>query len=593
MTSTGSATRAQLVMGAMDTFNWSKGHHDIKLGGSFLWTRYAETGPFLGEGNAAFTGTTTGNALADFLEGHANTFEQNSGVFHRFHAPDPALFAQDDWKITHRLTLNLGVRWEIYYPFYGQNDLGTFVPGVQSQRFPGAPLGLLSSGDPGIPDGIRVTSYKSFAPRVGFAYDVFGNGKTGIHGAYGIFYSTSQETITGNLEQQPFTLDVTVNKTPNLTCPYGGTVPPCPAGTTAGTSPFPYAANAANPVFPAGATIAGLPPNSSSVPYVQQYNLTLEQQFGSKWGSRIAYVGSLSRKFYLLRDQNAAVYSPTGLTTTAGLNARRPYEPTPATYTFGQIGELDPASNASYNALQVTLTHRLSHGFSVNASYVWSKIIDDVSTDPSNGTTIGLVNSYNIGYDRGKSALDVPQVFVASYLWTLPTLHRWGFIGKQVLGGWVLNGITTLSTGMPFNITSGVDSNKDGNNNDRPNVVGNPFLGGGRSRAAKIHQYFNPSAFAAPAATVPYGNEQRDMLIGPGVVNTDFSAFKQFALWHGNTLEFRGEIFNLFGNVNLGAPAAVLTSPNYNSTTLNQITATATGPVGNPRTIQLALRYHY
>lgn len=157
----------QQAIGVEDTFNLTRGNHTMKLGGSFIWNPYAETGAFLGSAQATFTGSSTGNALADFLLGQANSFRQNSGTYHRLHSPAPALFAQDDWRVSHRLTLNLGLRWEVFAPFVGQNNFGTFVPNVQSKRFPTAPLGLLSAGDPGVPDGIMHTQWKEFAPRVG------------------------------------------------------------------------------------------------------------------------------------------------------------------------------------------------------------------------------------------------------------------------------------------------------------------------------------------------------------------------------------------------------------------------------------------
>lgn len=559
---------AMQQIGVMDTFNWTRGNHTVKLGGSFIWNKYAETGVFLESGKATFTGFATGNAMADFLLGRANNFEQNSGAFHRLHVSDPALFAQDDWKLTHRLTLNLGVRWELYPPYSGQNNFGTFVPYVQSRRFPTAPLGLLAAGDPGVPDGVRHTSWTTFGPRAGFAYDVFGNGKTALRGAYGIFYSAQEETLNGNLEQQPFQLDVAVNHTPNLVTPYAPNA-----------DPFPYSVT--TPVFTSGATITGLPPYSNSVPYAEEFNLTLQQQLSANWSAEIAYVGNLGRKFYLFRDQNSPAYVAGASTSTAGLNARRPYEPTPNSYTFSRITQVDPAGNSSYNALQATVTRRFSHQFSLLASYVLARQIDFVSNDPQSVLT--LVNEDNIAMDKGLADSAVPQRFVASYMWALPAVHAGGFMGKQVLSGWRLNGITTLQSGTPFNITSGKDTNLDGNNNDRPNLVGNPVLSQGRSRADKIREFFNTSAFAQVPANTPYGNVSRNSMIGPRFVDTDFSAFKDVQVWRESTFEFRGEVFNLFNNVNLHNPTAIMTSKVFGKVP----------SAGQPRIVQFALRYSF
>lgn len=563
---------AQQSFGAFDTFNWIRGNHTIKMGGSFVWNDLDQTGVANGSGTLAFTGSTTKNALADFLMGKANTFSQIDPAYPRVHQADPALFFQDDWKMTHRLTLDLGLRWEMYPPFRGQNDTGTFEPNVQSQRFPTAPLGLLASGDPGVPDGVLHTSWERFAPRVGFAYDVFGNGRTALRGGYGVFYAVNQETFAANLVQQPFIFQITVNKTPNLVTPYA----PSP-------DPFPYVFNPKNPTFTAGATMIGMPPNESSTPYVQEYNLTLEQQLSTNWGLQLAYVGSVSRKLYFLRDQNSPAYVPGAATSTPGLNARRPYEPTPSTYVFGQIGEEDPAGNASYNSLQATVTRRFDHGLSLLASYVWSKAMDDVSADLPNGATSQLVNNNDVAYDYGLSNLDVPQRFVASYLWAAPNVRHWSWLGRQVLSGWQFNGITTIQGGTPFNVTSGVDSNLDGNNIDRPDEVGEPALPGGRSRAAKIKEFFNTAAFAPVPADVPYGNAQRNSALGPAYLDTDFSGFKTFPVWEGGALQFRGEIFNLFNDVNLNAPVAIETSPQF-----GKITGS-----GSPRIVQFALRYSF
>jgi hypothetical protein len=565
------------TIGVEDTFNWTLGNHEMKMGGSLFFNTYREDGIYYSSGIATFSGSFTGNAFADYLLGQAASLRQNSGVYHRFHQYDPAGFFQDTWRLNHNLTVDLGVRWEAFLPFVGQNNTGTFRAGVQSTRFPTAPLGLLTSGDPGVPDGIVGSNWHNFVPRVGFAYDVFGNGSTAIRGGFGMFYATRGASQIDNTEEQPFVLDNIINGTPNLVTPYS-------VAPFNGVDPFPYGRNLNNPVFVSGAIIDGVRPGAS-FPYEMEYNLTLEQQLGGSWGARMAYVGSQSRRFFTSRDINEPAFVPGAAVTSAGLNARRPYEPTPNSYVFGQIVENADVNNANYNALQLTLTRKFQHGFSVLASYVWSKSMDISSIDPAN-ITLTLSDQLNLKRDYARSDYDIPQDFFASYIWALPGTKRYGFIGKQVLSGWQVNGITTFRTGTPFNILSGTDSNRDGIATDRPNLIGNPFLPGGRTRTQKIAQFYNTAAYVAPSSTTPYGNISRNALIGPGFINTDLSAFKNFALPKEANLQFRAESFNLFNNVNLANPTSTLT--NANNGRISALYANY-----SPRVFQFALKLSF
>lgn len=309
---------------------------------------------------------------------------------------------------------------------------------------------------------------------------------------------------------------------------------------------------------------------------MEEYNLTLEQQYGANWSTRISYVGNAGRHFYIARDQNAPVFVP-GASTTANAQSRRPLPQ------YSSIGLLDPSSNSTFNSLQLVLTRRFAHGLSVNAHYVWEKEFDIASADPGSFTAYTLANEYCVSCDRGLSALETPQSFLATYIYQLPQFHGWGVFGKEVLDGWQVNGITSLSTGSPFNILSNVDTNDDGIATDRPNLVGNPRIAGNRSRSQKISEFFNTSAFSVPAANSGPGDSPRDPLVGPGYVDTDLSAFKRFALMHDSDLLFRGEVYNLFNNVNLSNPNGTVGNGNY-----GKITGTSA-----PRIVQFALKYEF
>jgi hypothetical protein len=553
----------QQAFGAVDTVNLTRGHHDLKLGGSYVWEKYAANGNKTAGGQFTFTGGTSGNALADFLEGKANSLLQTSSSIQRQYSYDPALYIQDDWQIRPRLNVNLGLRWEVFPPFPGEGVYGTFAPNVQSKVVPSAPLGLLYGGDPGIPAGVYATSWTRFAPRFGFAFDMFGNGRTSLRGGYGIFYFDQAEIQTGMQLQQPFVASITTNKTPNLVTPYA----PNP-------DPFPFVYDPANPRFVSGTTIFAVPTNGGSIPYVEEYNLNIEQQLTSNFAMHIGYVGNATRKNYLQYDSNAPIYSPGGSTTTAGLNARRPYQPTPKTYTFGAIQLNDNVDNETYNSLQATLRGRIGRKLTMRLSYVWGKSL---------GYGGPIVDNSDIARNYGPAAIDLRQRFVASYTYLFPEINRFGALGREALDGWHISGITAFSSGSPFTVTSGVDTNLDGTNNDRPDVVGIPYFQGSRSRAQKIQQFINPASFAVP--TGPYGNEQQRSLVGPGNIDTDLALFKEFAIHGESTLLLRAETFNAFGNVNLNNPRTNLTVLN---TGVSQITGAAA-----PRIWQFAAKLRF
>jgi hypothetical protein len=537
----------QTSWGLSDTLTWMRSGHSIRAGGGYTHHAFVETGNWLGAGQIRFSGSSSKNALADFLLGRANTFRQNNGQNRDFFSGDMSGFFQDDWKISRKVTLNLGLRYEVDAPLVSTTDqLQTFRFRVQSKLFPTAPLGLVYPGDPGIPRAAIPTVWNNFAPRLGIAFDPSGSGKTGIRAGWGLFYAATLANITSNLQGQPFLVDVTANVTPNLNMPWAN-VP--------GGSPFPYTLSRSNPLFslPLTASYVG---ENLGMPYVMQYNFTVQQQLTPQWSLQVGYVGNGSRKLYLQRDANTPIYAP-GQSTAANVNNRRPYLPG----TFAEIAETETAANACYHSLQVSLTRRFSHGFTLMANYTWSKSMDIASDDQLNPTAVSFSDSNRLSLDRAPSDFDTPQRFVLSYLWEIPRVRRWGLLGKEALSGWQINGITSLQTGSPFNVTSNIDSNFDGNSTDRPDLVGNPRLDRGRSRSQLVAQYFNTAAFKA--ATGLDGTAGRNLIYGPPTVNWDLSAFKHFAITEQKKFEFRAELFNLFNEVNFGAPNATLTSPSF------------------------------
>lgn len=244
-------------------------------------------------------------------------------------------------------------------------------------------------------------------------------------------------------------------------------------------------------------------------------------------------------------------------------------------YTYAAISEVLPETNTSYHSLQATLTRKFDRHFSIIANYVWSRAME-------NGA---VVDNYNLRSSYGRAAIDMPDKFTVSYIFVTPGVHHLGLFGKEILSGWQLNGITTLRSGQPFTVTSGVDTNFDGTNNDRPNQIGNPYLPSGRGRKATNAAYINKNAFVALPTGTPTGggNTGYDSLLSQKGADTDMSAFKTFALYRQANLQFRAEAFNVFNQVIFYGPNSTLSSP-----TFGQISSSSGG-----RVLQFALRLSF
>lgn len=541
----------QSTWGGTDRITWTKGAHNIRAGVSYFWNHFLETGNWLGAGQVRFTGASTGNGEADFQLGLANTFRQNNGLNRNFQQSNEAAFIQDNWRVLPKLTLQLGLRWELNPPYTSAGgQLGGFQFGTESTIYPTSPRGMLFPGDPGVPAGIAPTNYTNFGPRIGFAWDPFGNGKTAIRGGYGVFYSVGMVNLISNLQNQPFIVDITLNATKNLVDPwadFGGT-------------PYPYTPNAKNPIFvtPVSQNYAG---DNFGSPYVQQYNFTIQRQLFRSMSLQVGYVGNNSRKLLIQRDSNAAIWSPGA--TASNVASRRPYMPN----VFGGIFEDETAQSANYNSLQVSFNRRFANNFTFSANYVWSKAIDINDDQATSISAVNVSDSYNLRRDIGPATFNYPQVFKMSWVYQSPRIHFLGFVGRQALSGWQLSGIMTDRTGHSMNVLSGTDSNVDGNAQDRPYVVGDPSMPSGRSRAQQKAEFFNIAAFAKVPAGVLYGNAGRNVLRGPNSVTWNAAAMKDFQIAEHKRLQFRTDFYNALNDVNFNDPNATVGNANMGKLT--------------------------
>jgi Carboxypeptidase regulatory-like domain len=523
--------------------------------------------------------TKSGNAIADFYTGYESTFFQDNGRKFYLREIRPALYLQDDWKVSKALTLNLGLRWDPWLPPIDLNDtlVGFNVanPDFQSTIAPGAPKGLMFVGDSGVSSSIYKNNFKDFAPRVGFAYNVLGNGKTVVRGAYGLFYGFPEGLLYQRTDAlQPVDLYLQVPNPPQWDNIYAG---------YAGGDPFPRGHIASSQFADYNFTLpvsGGVLNPASHVAYTQAYNATLEQDLTHNFALSIAYVGNHAEHVMASRQFNPAVYEP-GYTV-AQENQHRIYPG------LGAVEFADSYEYEIFNSLQVNLTRRFSHGLTLLSNIVWSKNIDN-SSSAAEGNT-GPPNPFNLQSGRGVSDFDQTIRYNAAVNYTLPNITANRVTGAFV-NGWQANGIVKVQSGLPITITSGVDNSISGVGNDYAEFV--PGVNLTRpAGASKIKEWFNPAAFAKnPVGT--FGNVPRNYLRGPGFADVDLSVFKDFAQEHRIHGRFQAEAFNAFNHTNLANPTSSVSSG-----TFGQITSTtsSTGSVniasvaGSPRVYQFGVK---
>ena len=564
-------------------WTWTRGAHTLSWGAQFTWGQYNEATLWHASGGFVFDGHVTGFDRADFMIGRFSSFDQNNGEYENRRQFLQGYYFGDTWRITRRLTLNLGLRYEpitFMSDTMDRNqtfDLGNYQKGVKSKIFLNAPPGLLYHGDaapagypcgPNIPLQVTCPDKNNLAPRVGFAWDPFGDGKSSVRAGYGIFYDVPMTRIQNNSNDvAPFSYGVQFYDG-LLDSPFQGRekLNRYPLTSFGPDSPYPD---------PLQTYVVD---RKWVAAYTQNWNLTLERQVLSDTRIRLGYVGTSASHLSGFYDQNAPIYNP-GLTLAqnrATIDERRPIAG------FQDIFRFMHGLGSRYNALQVSVDKRFSRGFSILASYAWSKSLDYESV---NDGINGFASSYPFNFSawRGPANANVPERFVTSFVWDLPGPRTASPVARILARDWRLSGIVTFQSGVPFDVAATGDP-LAGIPGARADLVGagNPVLDAGRSKAQRILAYFDTTRFRN---TTPnsIGTLGRNSLEGPGTNNVDISPMKGLKippLGEAGMAQLRMEAFNLFNRTNFGNPVTGLTNSSF-----GQLTS-----AGAPRIMQFALK---
>ncbi len=565
-----------------DSMSWIRGKHSFKFGYEMLKLQFQQV--FIGSPSIAFTGSRTGDPTADFLLGAYDNVNLNFGI----RDTDVSTYAhsaffQDEWRLHPRLTLTLGIRYEPFLPWIEKNDrINTVVPGRVSTAVPDAPPGVLFPGD--LPRGLAGNDMNNWAPRIGLAWDIFGDGRTSLRTGYGVFYESINADSLAQ-ENSPFAGFASVFSG-RIEDPFGSVGRTAPPATTTGK--FGCQKIAAYPgvdcplfPLPLGGVFTGL---DLRTPYIQAFNLSLQRQITPSLMLESAYAGKIGIKLPALRTYNPAAFRPSVVDGSApsdqNINDRVIFEPgilSPQGFMLGND------FRSWYHSWQTQLNKRFSKGVTVSAAYTLSKSIDTSSTANLGGT---VANPFNLRDERGRSDWDRRHAFVASWVYSpAPTLSN--PVANAFLGGWTISGITTIQSGTPLTFLMGDDVALDGTFGDQhaqlqPGATVKDIIVDHSSRGDMISRFFNTTAFV-PTSQVPrgtYGNGGRGLISGPATNTTDLALMKDFSLREQFRVQLRGEAFNAFNQVNLGNPTT-----NVSSGAFGRIRS-----AGDPRIMQVALK---
>jgi hypothetical protein len=574
-------TTIQLV----DNFSWTLGRHSTKFGGEVRRVRYNQIGGVVTRGRFNFDGRYTqqpllpaaqrgGHAFADFLLGHFNNSEGQIGApIANFRSNYFALYAQDNWKVTPKLTVNYGLRWENDQPFRDKYDAivnidfrwdnsmePVYVRAGEGDPYEGNPPFRLASDVKYVRDGrFGSRAYQNdlndFAPRLGIAYQI--TPKTVLRTGAGIYYVRDIGNATFDIVRNaPFTIrrnEPAESFRPNLSF--------------------------AQPFVRTGApTFILINQFGERTSYVAQWSFGLQRELTRNMTVEATYFGSAGVKLRRLQSYNNP--EPSQLPNT---NLARPFPK------FGSFQVMNAPSHSSYHAFYLKVQQRFAHGLSFISSFAWSKSIDNGSgIRTTDGDSLTPSNNYNLELERGLSAFDFRRRWTTSWLWDLPVgkgrrllSDTSGFV-DALLGGWQLGGILTLQDGFPFTVLCGPGNIQNGGGVCYPDSTGaNPNLP--REEQTRT-RFFNTAAYVdrIPAGgPFRYGTTARNSVIGPGIISFDASLNKKFNFTEDRYLEFRTEVFNAPNHPIWNPPGNQLRTPNYGVITSTRI---------DSRQIQFALK---
>ncbi len=554
-----------------DDFSWIIGRHTLMMGFDGMRTIQEGYSVSRTHGLYTFSGAFSGLGLSDFMLGRPNTLRQGNPAIDRSLGLHLALYFQDDFKITRRLTLNLGLRYEIPLPpssALGQTSF--YRPGEQSTVYPNAPAGLLYPGDQDA-SGERLgnagysLSKSYWAPRFGLAYSLTENQKTVLRAGYGVNYAPAWTNILGQLQiYQPFIRIIDLVAPPSTSDPWAG----YPGG-----RPHPYD-RSQGAIFDKEIAAFAMGPGYRE-PMMQQWNIGIQREYARNLIGTVSYVGTRGTRIPYLHDINPAVYVP-GQSTVANTNSRRPLYPDIARFSLAES-----VVNSSYHGLQASLDRRFSNGITILASYTFSKALTDLNAVLTNDG--GVPDPNNRAAEWAPADHDRTHAFVASWVWQLPYASSTRGFRRVLLHGWELNGIWSAYSGAPLSFFTSQDRALRGQPN-RADRLKDPRLSMDRSRGEQIARYFDTSAFA-PNRAGEFGSAPRaeGQLRAPGTIDVTLGIFKRFrGFAESHNFQFRTEIFNALNRPNFGAPGTNIDAP----ASFGRINSASDG-----RIIQFGLKY--